>query len=451
VGLGEDTVTGVAYSGEPPPRGRATPAPFFFLSYAHTPRWDPLDTPRDPDKWIAEFFDELCEHVSMLTDEIDLPAGSPVGFMDREMRAGSNWPDRLAIALANCKVFVPLYSPRYFASEDCGKEWFAFEQRSIRDVATRGESREAIVPAVWVPVRDAHLPEVARNIQGRNPALGARYASDGLWGLIKLRRYRQEYEEAVYELAKSIVEAGHGSRLPPAAPAEYPELESAFGHTSPVVPSGRRIRLTVVAPDIHTLPNGRNPFHYGPRQRDWNPYRPECVIPLADHAAAVVRSLDYRTQIEVFDDASDRLISDDSADQPGLLLIDPWATLDDQRRALLARLDYLGKPWIGAAVSWNHRDDETAANADELQAGLTESLARRLAEAAKSSRAAARGLRDLEQFSAELPKIVRAATRQYLKWAPAHPPPGPTVPRPRLGGSVYGAGTPPVDQEDADD
>lgn len=86
------------------------PAPYFFLSYAHTPKQDPND-PGDPDKWVVNLFRDLCAHIMHMTN---LPHGARAGFMDRELRSGSDWPFRLAQALATCRVFVPLYSQRYF-------------------------------------------------------------------------------------------------------------------------------------------------------------------------------------------------------------------------------------------------------------------------------------------------------------------------------------------------
>jgi hypothetical protein len=56
--------------------------------------------------------------------------------MNRELRQGQGqgheWPWRLSNALATCSVFVPLYSRRYFKSEHCGKEWFAFHRHALR-------------------------------------------------------------------------------------------------------------------------------------------------------------------------------------------------------------------------------------------------------------------------------------------------------------------------------
>ena len=95
--------------------GAGDAGPFFFLSYAHSPKGEPGG--QDPDLWIAQLYDALCDHIGQLTD---LPPGSKPGFMDRELQQGQEWPWRLSNALATCRVFVPLYSKRYFKSEHCG-------------------------------------------------------------------------------------------------------------------------------------------------------------------------------------------------------------------------------------------------------------------------------------------------------------------------------------------
>ncbi|WP_406435679.1 TIR-like protein FxsC [Streptomyces sp. NBC_00631] len=118
--------------------------PYFFLSYAHTPQWSPDSG--DPDHWVRVLFNDLCSHIMALTD---LPAGCPAGFMDREMRSGEGWPEKLSENLAACRVFVPLFSPRYFSSEMCGREWYAFHERMLNARTTGTATASAIVPALW--------------------------------------------------------------------------------------------------------------------------------------------------------------------------------------------------------------------------------------------------------------------------------------------------------------
>ncbi|MGH1554037.1 TIR-like protein FxsC [Streptomyces sp. L7] len=148
--------------------------PYFFLSYAHTPPWGPDSG--DPDHWVRVLFKDLCSHIMALTA---LPAGSNAGFMDREMRSGEGWPEKLSQNLASCRVFVPLFSPRYFSSEMCGREWFAFTERMLH-ARTTGESVvPAIVPALWTRVEFSELPDSVRHIHLDDSGLGSGYATRG--------------------------------------------------------------------------------------------------------------------------------------------------------------------------------------------------------------------------------------------------------------------------------
>ncbi len=407
------------------------PAPYFFLSYAHTPKQDPND-PGDPDKWVVNLFDDLCAHIMQMTN---LPHGARAGFMDRELRSGSDWPYRLAQALATCRVFVPLYSQRYFESEQCGKEWFAFSLRALNNTARGAGPAEAIIPALWVPVGLERLPQAARSIQFAHPDLGARYSTHGFYGIIKLSRYRNDYEEAVYELARRIVEAAQRTSIGPGeATTHYDSLDSAFGSQELGLPGDRRIRVTVVAPDVTCLPDDRGAYHYGPTAREWNPYRPDSVRPLAAYAADLIRNLDFRPDAGCLDDDADELLADDPPTGPGLLLVDAWATTDSECQDLLRRLDALSKPWIGVMVPWNRQDTETVGAAAKLRQSLDVSLHHKLAEGRLASRTAVNGVPSLEEFGRVLPAVVKEAARQFLRHAQAFPPAGPVVERPRLQG-----------------
>jgi hypothetical protein len=110
-------------------------APYFFLSYAHSQR-NGSGNPPELDIWVKKLFGDLCNQINSLTI---LPRGWTAGFMDRDLLPGHDWPEGLARSLASCRVFVPLYSRRYFESEHCGKEWSAFAQRmGGRDVSIHG-------------------------------------------------------------------------------------------------------------------------------------------------------------------------------------------------------------------------------------------------------------------------------------------------------------------------
>ncbi|MFK0134629.1 TIR-like protein FxsC [Streptomyces rubiginosohelvolus] len=156
---------------------RADHRPYFYLSYAHTPRGEADG--RDPDMWVERLYRDLCGHVMAMTD---LPAGAPAGFMDREIRSGEGWSERLGEVLATCRVFVPLFSPRYFASEMCGKEWHAFEQRAIRHRASTDQPAEAIVPALWFRSRQPNSPNPQRGYGSTTVTSGTATSPTGCTG-----------------------------------------------------------------------------------------------------------------------------------------------------------------------------------------------------------------------------------------------------------------------------
>ncbi|MCF1594579.1 TIR-like protein FxsC [Streptomyces muensis] len=227
-------------------------APYFFLSYAHIPRDDSDDS--DPNLWVTRLFSDLCEHIRSMTV---VPWGS-AGFMDRSVRAGAVWTSELSDAIATCRVFVPLYSPRYFVSPWCGKEWTAFTRRQARHPGDGARGLPSgIVPALWSPVPDSQLPLPVRDVQFMHPELGERYRTFGLYGLAKLRSFRNDYQKAVLHLARRIVEVGEGvvvergervdlsalpdAFAPPPAPGAPAESDS---HSSPESgPGAPRFRL----------------------------------------------------------------------------------------------------------------------------------------------------------------------------------------------------------------
>ena len=180
--------------------------PYFFLSYARTPKRDPADRD-DPDRWVYKLYKDLCAAILQMTDARPEEAG----FMDRENKIGAQWSPELTIAIARCRVFVPLYSRRYFESDNCGREWFAFARREITRRARGREVVDAIVPALWTRLDREKLPYVAQSVQFDHKLLGERYCTEGFYGIMKLQNYRADYQRAVHRLAERIIAIGDES------------------------------------------------------------------------------------------------------------------------------------------------------------------------------------------------------------------------------------------------
>jgi FxsC-like protein len=412
--------------------------PYFFLSYARTPRLP--GGPKDPDKWIAKLYLDLCTNV------IQFATGrsATVGFMDREMLPGAHWPKRLAQALACCRVFVPLYSPRYFDSEECGKEWFAFSRRVNGQAARlRQPPVEAIVPALWVPVEPARLPEAARSIQFDHHSLGARYSAEGFWGIMKVNRYRSDYQLAVMRLAQHIVHVAHQTMLGQDSPADYMSLTSVFDDPArhgqqwqpdPAGRGGRRIHIMIAAPRSGDLPTGRQESaYYGANACEWNPYHPESRGPLADYAADLATRLGYRPAVVAFDEPPGAEAAT-PVPAPALFLVDPWAAAVNSQATQLREFDKRAERWISVLMPWNRADGETMAAEPTLRPRLAEALSNMLSRTPPQYRQAANDIPTQDAFADIMPPMARVADNRFLREARAYPPAGPMIPRPTLSG-----------------
>lgn len=83
----------------------------FFFSY----------TRANNDPYLKLFFDAVSE---VIRERRGLPANVPVGFFDqRELELGEDWDQAIVDALQTSRVFLAVWSPGYFKSEYCGKEW----------------------------------------------------------------------------------------------------------------------------------------------------------------------------------------------------------------------------------------------------------------------------------------------------------------------------------------
>jgi FxsC-like protein len=408
-------------------QGSAATAPYFFLSYAHKSHGETRDD-GDANYWVGEFFRELCRSVER---QASLPKGANSGFMDRERRSGNEWPIGVLQALAGCRVFVPLYSTRYFADEYCGKEWSYFARRRS-DLS--GAQDALIVPGIWDPVETQRLPGAARALQFGHRG-GDAYEARGLYGIMKVSRYRAEYVRAVSDLASWIVEAAVSQPFKEGPAVNHGALESAFGDI-PSAPGGsvaRRFRITVVAPTRAELPGERtDSSSYGASALDWRPYAPESPRTIAEDAADLARSLRYPVEIGDLNQHGQSLLADDPRFGPQILIVDPWALLVPHNQQLLQRVNDGQRPWVQIVVPWNEADQESQQARGKLRAVLDATLQGKLAQTASISEMAAQGVPSPGEFDLVLGQLIGVVAKRYLANAAAFPPAGETVERPRI-------------------
>ncbi len=409
--------------------------PYFFLSYARTPKRDPADR-EDPDRWVYKLYRDLCDVILQLTDARPEEAG----FMDRENKLGVEWSPELVGALERCRVFVPLYSRRYFESNYCGKEWFAFARREVTNRARGTDVVSAIVPALWTRMERDSLPRVAQSVQFDHSVLGERYSTEGFYGIMKLQNYRTDYQRAVHRLAERIVAVGDASvvytdddlahdRRPP----DFESFPSAFGPDSVPRMTDDQLQISVLAHDVSTLPAGRASDYYGETPHTWSPYRPDYPQPVADYAVDLAtKCLDCQPLVASFGEAGPGSGGNGRSVPPGLCLVDAWVSLSDAHLERLSRLNEIEESWVSVLVPWNSKDKEMSAAEQDLRRKLYELLGRKLASVPRRCEMAANGIPTLQDFSQVLPEMTMTMLKRFRKAAPAHPPAGPVIERPRL-------------------
>jgi FxsC-like protein len=375
---------------------------YFYLSYAQSP---PLsDTVQDdPDQWVRKFYDDLTATVQ---SHASPRSGLGPGIFDKNAPLGADWKASLTGALSRAEIFVPLYSPRYFAQSWPGREWACFEQRLID--ARVEEPLHRFMPVLWTPLpRDIEAPGLSEAMADAGPE----YAENGLRTLLRLKPYRQAYERVVEQLAVRIVDLAENS---PVEPSRVPDIDS--------VPSkfkaeayGAVFAVTMAVPKRSDLPSDRDPAGYGKSDSDWKPYPADQELPLADHAAQIAERMDFAVLVTSIEKEGDQLTS-----RPGVLLIDPWFVAKKRGLALL-------RAFVGALPVWVLPLLVLGANQDSRSAKLAEQvrgiLQRAVGKRAVSSRGdavkrAIRGVDSLADFAALLPILVAEAERQYLRHGP---------------------------------
>lgn len=190
----------------------------FYLSYSRD----------DYSHELQQFFQDLCTELRTV---MAMPRNEQIGFLDTEgIALGEPWRDTVLNALQTSRILVPLYTPRYFMREICGREVEFFLERVRRVKGTSASLAPYIFPIVWFPPDSHNIPQALLDIQIYDDKFPAVYREYGLRRLAVMDKTRDEYHELLFSLALRISMAVTSSpELPPLVPApSLDELRSAF-------------------------------------------------------------------------------------------------------------------------------------------------------------------------------------------------------------------------------
>ncbi|MGC0314453.1 FxSxx-COOH system tetratricopeptide repeat protein [Kitasatospora acidiphila] len=247
---------------------------YFFLSYARAD---------DDGAVIARFYQDLRAELARRDPE----AGRQPSFRDvEEIFLGADWERKLSQAISGCRALVALYSPAYFASVYCGKEWTAFRARTAAYQRETGWDPGALLPVLWEPVPGGP-PEPVGEVQYREPAMGERYAELGLRRLLAEEPEGPDCRRVIEVLAERVSRAAGRIRLPSLSGLNLRELQGVFP-VEPSPPAPSEPVADTPAPPSHLF------VSYAPAERMW-----------AEWAVGELTALGYRSSLHSLSRSTD--------------------------------------------------------------------------------------------------------------------------------------------------
>jgi FxsC-like protein len=362
--------------------------PWFFLSYS---RADSTGNAHLP-----EFYKDLTREVRRMAGLGSETKDTDIGFFDRsDIETGSSWRVRLSSALQTCRVLICLYSRGYFNSEYCGKEFQIFRSRienSFRHSPAHLLRQPLIIPVLWdrqdrLP---KPLPHVVSEIQYSDAELGENYAKEGLYFLMKVSKFRSEYEEVLLRLAGKVVRAGEADSLPRLSSLPtIGDVNSAFQDGESALPEAAaptQSAFSRVAQFVYVAGSGdemrsvrKNVACYGEQGgREWQPYHPEIPksIGILSQGVATMESLQYETY-PAASDIIEKIREAEEINSIVVIVVDPWSIQIESYKKYM--LDFDEKDFLncGILIPWNKKDDETSKNIDELRANVQGTFTRK--------------------------------------------------------------------------
>ena len=354
----------------------------FFFSYKRV-----VDGP-----YLQIFFEKLSEELS---GELQLDPGEEIGFFDEKgIELGDAWEPTIANALQQSKVLVCAYSPRYFQSEYCGKEWQVFQMRRElhRQQKLAGDPSAqlppVIIPVLWQPCTP--VPAVA-GIQYMYGNAQSFENQKGVRKLVKRRTINQEVFDEYIELLAEKIKDAVSHQLPqlpnlpalsqvPSAFVTQPQIAVALAAarpqqaaTSAATGSTKHVRFIFVAADpAKKFIGPQQADAYGTRGSYWKPFHPtvnDRIGRLLQHFVSS-EELDFDSDIVEFGQDLVPVVQQAFDERKiVVLLVDGWTiTSDTASQNILRQFDQNSVNLYNATVlvPWNDSDLEIQGKRQEI-------------------------------------------------------------------------------------
>jgi hypothetical protein len=181
----------------------------FFVSYARANAAHPENAAL-LQRFVTDLTSDVAENqqAQLLLKDFDL------AFFDRsDIEVGTTWAEELRYGLEACLVALSIYSPNYFTSSWCGKEFQVFWERCSQAQQGAPPARTPIVPVWWI---NSQPPKCAATIQYEDGQLPQDYRELGLRQLMRLN-LTADYWKTLAVLAERVSAAAVAATLPQAS------------------------------------------------------------------------------------------------------------------------------------------------------------------------------------------------------------------------------------------
>jgi FxsC-like protein len=304
--------------------------------------------------------------------------GRPAGgfFAPDAISRGKDWEKTLATELRKSRVLVPLYSPNYFNSLYCGKEWQAFVERfdeNTKNPPPDVTGDEVILPIIWT-ADFLKFPPTVPVVQFKADVDPAIYKSRGLAYMMQSRsKYGEQYDLLVDRIAIELTRmaANQGA-------AKFRHMQP-WDDLSPPFPANfkkglkyvRYVFLAGLKEQMNGVRKQTDAYGIFVNRQDWRPSYPDALT-VGDLATSVSNELQKEFEIvEPNNDLLDTLEEAKKRKNIVVVVVDPWSLDLNSFSDFEKKFDAKEFPNSGVLITVNDKDAETQAQLPTLETKLT--------------------------------------------------------------------------------
>jgi hypothetical protein len=280
-------------------------------------------------------------------------------FAGRTIETGADWKDDLVANLKSCHVIVPLYSPNYFKSPHCGREWQVYYdrfQKNKTDPPPDVTRPEIILPVLWT-AELLDIPEKVAEIQDKSrtdyPEV---YQESGLAYMMRSRAYKAKYDDFIHRFGIRLAQMLRAQGAPKVRPIpDYDDIDPVFP------PDSKRgltfVRYVFMAGLQDEMKKRRQDWDgYGIYldRKDWKPCYPEVDRKAGDIASVLATAAGKSFEfIEPGPKLLDRLKYAKELENLVVIVVDPWSMSVPDLQNLASKVDSEPLPNSALLVMWN--------------------------------------------------------------------------------------------------